>query len=305
MSLVTSSAFQLSPCVQARSFVVIGVLAQADVDDDLLYQMLVAFMNGMGNTEETKTTSVVSMLRCITKVVPALPSDSRYLPQLFWLGVALLQCSPVAFYEEAARLVQHVLETMERHSTFTQAPVHIVLMAARESLEDVSSQLDNLLGVDFNTSFSFSLVAPVFKGMRIAPLRPAADSVLRTLLRITSLAEGGGQTPGAMQPVYPDTLGYFLALLPVSTSREAFRVLLTDAHVSTAWATGGPPRERDNIARLQIDLLGVHDHGTALLVASFVAVMLSTAQGGDAETELLFGLLSNLADIWPEVVALV
>ena len=42
MSLVTSSAFQLSPAIQTRSFVSLSILATSDVDDDLLYQMLVA-----------------------------------------------------------------------------------------------------------------------------------------------------------------------------------------------------------------------------------------------------------------------
>jgi hypothetical protein len=305
MSLVTSTAFQLSPCIQARSFVVIGTLAQAEVDDDLLYQMLVAFKNGMLNADETKTTSVVSMLRCITKVIPALPSDSRYLPYLFWLGVALLQCSHVAFYEEAARLIQSILETMEKHLAFTQISVHTALLTARDSLDEVPLQLDALLGLDFNVSFSFSLVAPIFKGLRIKPLKPAAEAVLRTLLRVTSRAEAGGQTAGEMQPIYPETLGYFLALLPVSASREGFRNLLSDAQVSTAWVTAGPPREAESVARVPIDLIGVHDMNTALLAASFVAVMLSTAQGDDAESELLFALLSSMADPWPEVVALV
>ena len=101
MSLITSSAFQLSPAVQTRAFVSLGVLATSDVDDDLLYQMLVAFKTALSQSSENETTSVVSMLRCIRNVVPALPRYSRYLCQLFWLAVALLQSSHLVLYVEA------------------------------------------------------------------------------------------------------------------------------------------------------------------------------------------------------------
>ena len=104
MSLVTSSAFQLSPAVQTRAFVSLGILATSDVDDDLLYQMLVAFKTALSQSHESDTTSVVSMLRCIFRVVPALPINSRYLPQIFWLAVALLQSSHMGIYVEAINL---------------------------------------------------------------------------------------------------------------------------------------------------------------------------------------------------------
>ena len=89
MSLITSSAFQLSPAVQSRAFVALGVLATSDVDDDLLYQMLVAFKTALSQASETDTTSVVSMLRCITNVVPATNGNSRYLAALIPMSARL------------------------------------------------------------------------------------------------------------------------------------------------------------------------------------------------------------------------
>ncbi|KAL7332161.1 hypothetical protein PS15p_204242 [Mucor circinelloides] len=42
MGLVTSTAFYFNPAIQPRSFVTLGCLAQDEVDDDLIYQILVA-----------------------------------------------------------------------------------------------------------------------------------------------------------------------------------------------------------------------------------------------------------------------
>ena len=55
MGLLTLTAFQLSPSVQPRAFVVMGTLALSDVDDDLLYQMLIAFRSGHRLSGMTRT----------------------------------------------------------------------------------------------------------------------------------------------------------------------------------------------------------------------------------------------------------
>ena len=41
MGLLTATAFRLLPSIQPRAFVVMSSSASSDVDDDLLYQMLV------------------------------------------------------------------------------------------------------------------------------------------------------------------------------------------------------------------------------------------------------------------------
>jgi len=63
--------------------------------------------------------------------------------------------------------------------------------------------------------------------------------------------------------------------------------------------------EENHVPRVSPTLLGITDNTTALLVTSFVGVMLMTAQGDDAETELLYTLLCDIAVTYPDVVALV
>ena len=62
MSLVTATAVQVSPAVQARAFIVLGALATSDVDDDFFYQMLVALKTALSQFNDADTLAVVSML---------------------------------------------------------------------------------------------------------------------------------------------------------------------------------------------------------------------------------------------------
>ena len=56
--------------------------------------------------------------------------------------------------------------------------------------------------------------------------------------------------------------------------------------------------------RVPFDILGVTDPNTALLVISFVGTMLQTAQGDDAESQILFSLLSDASTPYSEIVSL-
>ncbi|CAA7259350.1 unnamed protein product [Cyclocybe aegerita] len=310
MSLVTSTAFQQSAAVQTRSFVVLGALAVDAVDDDFLYQILVAFRSALLKANESNTMAIVSMLRCMCKIVPAIVETSRYVGVLFWLGVALLQASHLGFYIEATCLLRVTLESIEQSGAFKETSVQAFLLEQREILEEVTSQLDEMLRISFETSFSFSLASVIFRGMRHSGLKESAEAALRVLLRVTSGAhDANSEIPnGFKDSPCPEALGYFIALLPVSTTAKSYRRLLKDCHVDDAWVSdaGLPEGDDDDTGTpcLTPTILGIHDSNTALLVASFVGTILTTAQGDDAETEILYGLLSSLANSYPEIIAI-
>ncbi|OBZ70421.1 Neurofibromin [Grifola frondosa] len=309
MSLITSSAFQLSPAVQTRAFVTLGILATSDVDDDLLYQMLVAFKTALSQSSEDDTTSVVSMLRCITNVVPASPPQSRYLPQIFWLSVALLQSGNISLYVEAIQLLRVTLEYLAEHDIFKDRGVPATLLEARVPLEDIAGQVDQLLGLSFDSSFSFSLASIIFKGMRHPGLKDSAEAALRSLLRITvdSCSEVDHADEGPDRPLCQDAIGYFLALLPSSTTKRGFRQLQEESRLDASWLTReelASQDEEDHVLRLPFGIIGYVDNNTALFVTSFVAAMLTTAQGDDAESSILYNILSVVADAYADVIAI-
>ncbi|KNZ78617.1 Neurofibromin [Termitomyces sp. J132] len=284
MSLITSTAFQVSPAVQTRAFIALGTLATSEVDDDFLYQILVAFNNALAKVTDS-TVSVVSMLRCMCKVVPALPQDSRYICLLFWLAVALLQASHPGFYVEASCLLSVTLESIEQRGMFQSETVPSFLLKARAPLEEVTSQLDGMIGMSFDSSFSFSLASIIFKGMRQQRLKEAAGFVLRTLLQVTVRVELNDGVPnGFKDSISSDVLGYFLALIPSYTKTKAYRQLLRDCKIDDAWLPDAGLNIEDE------------EGGTPRISPAFL--------GDDAETEILFALLSDIAIQFPQTVSL-
>ncbi|KAI5118442.1 hypothetical protein M0805_000576 [Coniferiporia weirii] len=306
MSLLTATAFQLSPSIQPRAFVVLGTLASSDVDDDLLYQMLVALRSAMKTADESDTQCVVSMLNCICSVVPSLPMSSRYIGTLFWLAVALLQSSHAPFYREANDLLRACITTLHKQGAFKDRGFTATLIEARSSLSDISMQLDQLLGLSFDSDFSFSLAAVVFKGIRRPQLRESAIGVLRCLL---TTAVSTMPTLPSEAPVHSDILGYFLALLSVSTTAQSYQQLLQEAHVGADWIPKKETFNRseddgDQVPRISFDLLGCHDPTTALLAISFLGSILSSAQVDDAESQMFFLILKDASMVFPDVVSL-
>ena len=303
MSLVTATAFQQSPAIQTRSFIALGALAVSQIDDDFLYQILVAFKRALGKANESNTAPITSMLRCMCKIIPAI-ATSRYIGVLFWLAVALLQGSHTSYYAEASSLLQVTLKTMEEQGLFKHNSVQNVLLEAREPLESVTTQLDDMLKLSFETNFSFSLAAIIFKGLRHSTLKGSAEAALRTLLQVTVAHHDPNVSLDLMTD---ETLGYFVALLPVSTTPKKFRRLLMESKLDIVRSVDVaiPDDDDDGCAPcLTAEFLNIHDSTTALLVASFVRSIISTAQGGDAEAEILYGLLSSLSVLYPDTISM-
>ena len=309
MSLITSTAFQVSPTIQTRAFIALGALINLEVDDDYVYQILVALNTALSKHEDERKCPVVSIIRCLCKIVPALPKTSRYNYLLFWLAVTLLQASEYNVYTDATRLLRITLENMEKRGMFRSGPVSSILLKCRTPLEEVTAELDKALKLSFESSFSFSLAAILFKGIRYPILRGAAEAALRALLCVTVRSRRKKDTSnGFRDSVPPDALGYFLALLPVSTTAETYRQLLDDCNIDEAWLPDAGLDllgDGESVApRISPAFLGVTDSNTALLVTSLVSTMLNTSQGDDTESEMLFSLLSETANHFPQTVTL-
>ncbi len=308
MSLVTATAFQVSPTIQFRAFVVLGELAMAEVDDDFFYQMLVAFRSTLMRTTDS-TISVVSMLRCIRNVVPALQPGSRYLSPIFWLAVALLQFGHMAFYTEASQLLCVTIEQLSNQGMLQQNGVSESLLEHRYGFRDIANRLDRSIKISFESNFSFSLAAITVKGLKLKVFKPVALESLRTMLRVSSRAASsvGGDTEVPPVPrVESESLGYFLALLSAATTQKTYRQLLQDANLD-AYLAGEDPVERsdeEDAPSIPLELLNITDVNMALLVISFIGVMLEIFQGENTETEIYFKLLSDVSMAYPEVLTI-
>ena len=190
------------------------------------------------------------------------------------------------------------------HATFEERGVSSTLLSKRASMEEISVQLDLMLSLSFDSSSSFSLAVILFKGMRHQGSKDAAGGTLRSSLKIKSRCKSG---KGEMPPnntVYYDSLGYFLAPIPLSTTPECFKKFLEDANTTPEMAKEPRAAEARNLPEMPLTLLRICDSTAALLSTAFISSALTTCQTDDTETEIFYSILSGIGNKYPEVIAL-
>jgi neurofibromin 1 len=188
MSLVASTAFQSNPAIQPRAFTVMGCLAKEDVDDDLLYQVLVALRNSISRfMEDNDSEMLVAIVTSLTKMMDKLPPASRYGMQLFWLALSLVRLVPLQLFNCTALFLEAVLSNIAASGEFQGGRMVPTLLQGRLPLEDAASQLDEVYGIHFNIeNFHFAVCATLVKGLTDAVTKGTAIRVLSTFLEVTS-----------------------------------------------------------------------------------------------------------------------
>ncbi|KAI7885566.1 hypothetical protein K492DRAFT_234094, partial [Lichtheimia hyalospora FSU 10163] len=184
LSLATSVAFQLNPAIQPRAFIEIGCLAQECVDDDLLYQILVALDTALCANQPSV---VLGIVMCLRNMVSSLPKHSRYLVSLFWIAIALIQLGDEALFPYALELAISVVRTLNDRHLFQNATTtaNLLLDARRGWADDLDRRFDQLSGVNFEKYFSFAIVALLLHhGMNDVELRSESYSAIEELLAL-------------------------------------------------------------------------------------------------------------------------
>ncbi|RIA90709.1 hypothetical protein C1645_875920 [Glomus cerebriforme] len=295
MGLVASTAFQHNPAVQPRAFVTLGCLAREEVDDDLLYQILVALRGALSMFTENDCSLIISIVMCLTNIVENLPADCRYLQSLFWLAMALVQISHIPVFPSAINLLNVVLKALDVNGFFADEDIATVLLRARIPLESIAIDMDREAGINYE-HFSFAVSATLLKGLKNPVTKTGTKDVLNAFLDIASKGVVGDQTH-----IDASMLGYLAALLPVSAKNADMKELL--------WVCGIVDSEVDNselgTTYYKIfEKLDIPDNQTALLLISLMVAMLQTAEH-EPERLFLYGFLAEAAIALPEVFTLV
>ncbi|KAI8647143.1 hypothetical protein BD408DRAFT_358792 [Parasitella parasitica] len=302
MSLVASTAFQFNPAVQPRAFIVLGYLGREEIDDDLLYQILVALRGALAIFSDSDPNLVTSIMMCLKNVVESLPGDSRYLLQLFWVAVALVEINTGPTFAMAVELLQAVVRALDSNGIFAGDTMIDVLLAARGPVADVARQLDNLCGVNFESHFSFAIAGIFMKGLRYNDVKDAIYHGLHTFLDIERKQFPSDGLSEESSIIETSTLGYVAGLLPLAAKNEAVKDLLKiagltetdiDSHIINGKTYAGI-----------FDKFDIPDNTTALLLISLLANMLNTADN-ESERLFIYGLLSEAANAIPEVFSLI
>ncbi|CAI4211762.1 unnamed protein product [Parascedosporium putredinis] len=231
MSLVASTAFQNNPAIQPRAFAVMGCLAREEVDDDLLYQVLVALRSSVARFgEEGNSEMLVSILTSLSRMLSKLRTASRYGIQLFWLAISILRLVPAALFNCAAQFLEAVLANTSTISELKGEKMCFTLMQGRSSLEEAAESLDELYGVRFSQeNFHFAVCSCLARGLTDTISRPIA-------LRVLSAFLGMSRTSSTGEPLEIDEISnspYFALILARTSSREELKDHLWFAGVNT------------------------------------------------------------------------
>lgn len=188
MSLVASTAFQNNPAIQPRAFTVMGCLAREEVDDDLLYQVLVALRNSVGRFgDDSNSEMLVAIVTSLSKMMAKLPSASRYGVQLFWLAMSLLRLVPPNLFNCTAMFLESVLTNISTSGDMRGDKMAPYLLQGRVQLDDASLLLDEAYGIHFNSeNFHFAACACLVRGLTDTITRATALRVLSTFLEMTT-----------------------------------------------------------------------------------------------------------------------
>lgn len=245
MSLVASTAFQSNPAIQPRAFTVMGCLAREDVDDDLLYQVLVALRNSISRfMEDGDSEMLIAIITSLTKMMDKLPTASRYGLQLFWLALSLVRLVPLGLFNCTALFLEAVLSNIVTSGELSNGRMVQTLLQGRALLEDAALQLDEIYGIHFNTeNFHFALCASMVKGLTDSVTKTTATKVLSTFLKVT----GSSAPPGSPFPQESACLCYLgLLVSRVSAPEEASQ---------NFWDAGISPIDVENTAENLLDMI--------------------------------------------------
>lgn len=197
MSLVASTAFQNNPAIQPKAFTVMGCLAREEVDDDLLYQVLVALRNSVGRFgEDSNSEMLVAIVTSLSKMMAKLPSASRYGLQLFWLAISLLRLVPPTLFNCTAVFLESILTNINTSGDIRGDRMVQQLLQGRVQLEEAALPLDEAYGLHFNTeNFHFAACACLVRGLTDTVTKPTTLRVLSTFLEMTSWTSDDETTP--------------------------------------------------------------------------------------------------------------
>ncbi|KAI8975307.1 hypothetical protein BDF20DRAFT_914255 [Mycotypha africana] len=306
MSLVASTAFQFNPAIQPQAFVALGCLGKEEVDDDLLYQILVALRGALAIFNESDPNLVLSIMMCLKNIVESLPPDSRYLLPLFWIAIALIEINNGHIFAMSVDLLLAIIRALDANEYFTGNRVVHILNAAREPIAEVTRKLDQLCGVNFDFHFSFSLASIFLKGLRYNNAKEIIFQGLTTFLNIESKhANNDGSTA---QVVDTQVLGYLAGLLPIAVKHESLKEVLRLAGLAD------PDFYEEDFDKSNeklkstfegvFDRLEIEDETTSLLLISMLANQLQIVENTN-EKLFLYNLLAEAASSMPEVFSIV
>ncbi|GAO19320.1 hypothetical protein UVI_02063860 [Ustilaginoidea virens] len=170
-----------------------GYLAKEEVDDDLLYQVLVALRNSVHQfSKDGNSDMLVSITISLSKMMAKLSSASRYRHQLFWLAISLLRLVPPNLFNCTARFLEAILGNIGATGDIRGQKLVALLLDCRTQLEEAALPLDDAYGIHFGAdTFHYAVCASLVRGLTDNVTKSMAVRVLSTFLEMTKSPDFG------------------------------------------------------------------------------------------------------------------
>lgn len=294
---MTAGAFRSNPAIQPRLLVALGCLADSEVDDALLYQLTNSLRNTLDGQPIKDGNEMIlnSLVFACTKLVGACLKpgysgpESAYLNDLFWLAVAVLEVADGLTYPLTVTFVETCLRALSIADLLQRQHLPTFLLRSRKPLEPAVKTLDEIIGINFNRSFSFSMAALLAKGMKSQGSRDIVRSAATVLLELSSKHRiKSNETANGLESVKPtisfEVFPYLAILIPIINT--------SDELVSYLSLTGLNGEEYSKIPLASVwkklfndgSVEKMLDNETSLLLLSLTAAILASC---DREKELL------------------
>ena len=293
-SLVASTAFQSNPAIQSKAFTVMGCLATEDVDDDLLYQVLVSLRKGISRfLEGGDSELLISIITTLTKMVGNLATNSRYVKQLFWLAISLVRLVPLSLFNCAASLLEAVAQVLAVRGAFAHNQMAEVLLQGRSGSGPVLQDIDESYGVRFaHHSFHIAVTVCLLRGLPEPTTRATTVRVFSTFLDITSRSLYTKDISSTDSAVLP----YILLLGTRATTVEERRAILW---LARRMSQVGLPCPSDVWEMVKIDYIADTE-----LLCNILPIIVNFEQYDDLVQQHSLQFLLQLALQRPSIIAL-
>lgn len=226
--------------LQCRSLVVLGCLANVEVEDEAIRRVLEIFSSTFLN-ERVDRGSLSSCracaLSCLSRMVESARENSVYPARLFWVALYAMKTVELITFTQALRLLQASLRVLDAQGSFKNTSIPELLLESRRLYEPEINQIEGNTYADLtHDNFYSGVLAIVMKGLEPASTREATAKTLEVLLEICSRNSVLGMSESGKYPGYLCYL-YFLYLIGRTDSEMKDLLWIAgfpDASISTS-----------------------------------------------------------------------
>lgn len=173
--------------LQCRAILALGCTARVDVEDSTVSEVLAVLYDGLVSTNDNAARD--ELLLCIafsiSKISDGLRLDSKYLPRLFWLAVALMGTCNMKIFGYALQLLQTTLKNLDEYGAFKNSTIASYLLACRNEFKAEWNQFEQLTNINFTEQyFEVDLTATLLRGLEKSTTRAATLATFEVLLSV-------------------------------------------------------------------------------------------------------------------------